>query len=70
MDTVRQGDTGPDVSRLQELLKSLGVYQGRADGSFGPKTRAYVMQFQQAEGLTADGVAGPKTWRKRIPPPI
>ncbi len=32
------------------------------DGDFGPQTEAAVMQFQEYEGLTVDGLVGPETW--------
>ncbi len=55
--TIREGMTGGEVRYLQSLLPGCKV-----DGSFGPKTRAFVVMFQSAAGLTADGVVGPKTW--------
>jgi peptidoglycan hydrolase-like protein with peptidoglycan-binding domain len=61
--TIKLGDTGDDVKRLQRALarqKLLG-YQG-VDGVFGPQTEASVKSFQQSQGLVADGVVGPTTW--------
>ena len=39
------------------------VLQGswEIDGHYGPYTELAVKQFQQARGLVADGVAGPRT---------
>ena len=33
-----------------------------ADGIFGAKSKAAVIEYQQAHGLTADGIVGRKTW--------
>jgi serralysin len=60
--TLKNGSKGPDVVRLQELLKGKGLDLGTIDGKFGPKTEAAVKQYQGAKGLTVDGVVGPKTW--------
>jgi Transglycosylase-like domain/Putative peptidoglycan binding domain len=43
---------------VRALQKKLGV---KADGVYGPKTRAAVKRFQRANGLAVDGVAGPQT---------
>lgn len=59
--TLRQGMKGNDVKDLQTYLNSHGYNCGTPDGSFGAKTKAAVILFQKAKGLTADGVVGPKT---------
>ncbi len=51
------------MKTLQQKLKAKGINVG-VDGQFGPKTKAAVIAFQRANGLTADGVVGPKTWAK------
>ena len=43
------------------MLKTLGYYTGNLTGNFGELTRAAVIAFQKANGLTADGIAGSKT---------
>jgi Clostripain family/Putative peptidoglycan binding domain len=60
--TLRLGSRGAEVRRLQELLRDRG-YRVRADGYFGGATYGAVLNVQQREGLPADGVAGPGTWR-------
>lgn len=59
--TLRRGDSGDAVKALQEGLICYGALTGKADGSFGPGTEKAVMAAQEAEGLTADGVAWPQT---------
>jgi len=59
--TLKPGDTGAEVTTLQKALAALGYSPGKADGSYGPGTKTAVSDFQTAQGLTADGVVGPKT---------
>ena len=55
---LRVGSRGSTVKAMQE---DLGV---DADGRFGPGTKKAVMEFQSANGLVADGMAGPATLAK------
>jgi len=49
------------VAAVQCLLRARGFYKGRIDGVYGAKTIAAVKAFQHANGLKADGIAGPQT---------
>lgn len=60
--TLKRGDEGAAVARLQDLLRAHGHDPGRSDGKFGPRTEACVKAFQLATGLPVDGVVGPATW--------
>jgi peptidoglycan hydrolase-like protein with peptidoglycan-binding domain len=60
---MRYGDKGWDVAALQFLLQRAGHGPGRADGLFGPLTRAAVVRAQEAAGVGVDGLAGPITIR-------
>ncbi|PZR14524.1 MAG: peptidase [Archangium gephyra] len=68
--TLRQGSSGAAVTSLQNKLRAKG-YNIAVDGQFGPATKNAVIAFQRANGLSADGVVGPKTWTKlnAAPPP-
>ncbi len=63
-DAIRRGAKGPTVVEAQGLLMcaGYGLPKHGADGSFGAETESAVRAFQQAHGLTADGIVGPKTW--------
>jgi peptidoglycan hydrolase-like protein with peptidoglycan-binding domain len=56
------GSQGKAVADLQQALADRGFDVGEVDGIFGPLTEAGVRAFQEAQGLTADGVVGPATW--------
>jgi len=61
--TIKLGDTGDDVKRLQRVfarMKTLGPDD--VTGIFGPQTEQAVKDFQQSNGLVVDGVVGPITW--------
>ncbi len=60
---MRFGDRGWDVAALQFLLQRAGHGPGRADGLFGPLTKAAVTRAQGAAGIAVDGLAGPATIR-------
>ena len=62
--TLREGDQGEAVYILQARLFELGYYTGRIDGRFSEETTMAVTQFQMANGLTADGIAGKGTQSK------
>ncbi len=60
--TVRYGDRGTFVELLQLGLNRAGFLQASPDGIFGTNTVNAVKNFQRANSLNADGVAGPRTW--------
>ena len=59
--SIGYGARGDDVKKIQQRLKSWGYYSGAVDGIFGSGTLAAVKSFQRKNGLTADGIVGPKT---------
>lgn len=61
MKTLRLGDRGKEVERLQRKLAQKGFSPGDIDGFFGLGTDAAVRAFQASEGLLVDGIAGPRT---------
>lgn len=52
---ITLGSKGEEVKKLQEFL---GIY---ADGIFGTETFNALKNWQKDNGLTPDGIAGPKT---------
>lgn len=59
--TLRYGDSGKDVKKMQLALNELGFSTGGSDGKFGPATEKAVRQFQKKYKLKVDGVAGNQT---------
>lgn len=66
LTTLRKGSQGSEVRWLQVLLNQhRASYSSlKEDGSFGPRTLAAVVAFQQTSSLSADGVVGLETWSK------
>jgi hypothetical protein len=58
---LRKGDKNDFVKQLQQKL---GLDAGAGAGTFGPKTEEALKTWQKANGLTADGIAGPATLAK------
>ncbi len=58
---LQNGSTGAAVLNLQQRLTELDYAPGPIDGIYGPRTEGAVAAFQQAAGLTADGLAGDRT---------
>jgi N-acetylmuramoyl-L-alanine amidase len=66
MSTVRvfrRGDTGPEVVHIRAILTRLGMLPSGAAGDFDDDCDHAVRAFQQARGLSADGLVGPDTLR-------
>ena len=59
--TIRKGSRGPLVAEVQEKLDI-----NPADGIFGAGTEKIVKHWQSTNGLTADGIVGPKTLGKLL----
>lgn len=60
--TLREGDTGSAVVALQKRLNSMHYYPGPDNGKFTNDVIEAVWAFQEVQGLSVDGVVGPKTW--------
>ena len=61
---IKLGSSGTAVRNMQTKLDALGYYYGEITGNVGEKTEAAIKAFQKANGLTADGIAGPQTIAK------
>ena len=58
---LKMGMTGEAVQAMQSRLIVLGYLTGSADGIFGTQTARALSNFQRANKLSPDGVAGPQT---------
>lgn len=63
--TLRPGDRGWRVGRLQRLLSARG-FEPESDGHFGGETLGAVLQLQVSEGLSVNGIVDGLTWRALV----
>jgi len=63
MKTLQKGDVSEEVKQWQMFLQSAGYKIPNVDGAFGPTTERETLKFQIKNGLKADGIVGPKTWK-------
>ncbi len=56
--TWSNGSSGEEVEKIQTRLQELGFYNGPIDGEFGDATEQAYRAFQEAAGVTVDGIAG------------
>lgn len=61
IETTQAALSASQVKTVQTKLKRWGYYTGSVDGIYGSKTKAAVKSFQKKNGLTVDGIVGPKT---------
>lgn len=61
---LKSGSLGDDVTWLQMTLRAMGYFEGTVTGYYSTMTVSAVKKFQNANGLTVDGVLGEKTYNK------
>ncbi|WP_313758096.1 cell wall hydrolase [Tissierella sp.] len=59
--TLKFGNKGNVVSKLQQALKNHGYYRISIDGIYGKSTEKAVINFQKDNKLVIDGIAGKQT---------
>ena len=64
---LQKGSKGSEVKTLQRILKALGYKDKNGktlsiDGDFGGKTDFALRCYQQAKGLSVDGICGKNSW--------
>jgi 3D (Asp-Asp-Asp) domain-containing protein/peptidoglycan hydrolase-like protein with peptidoglycan-binding domain len=67
---LKQGSHGKIVKDLQGQLRDLNYYNGNIDGIYGSVTEKAVKNFQQANHIAVDGIAGPVTFAALIHNPV
>ncbi len=69
---ISRGSKGDGVRQVQQALRDMGFYVGSSvDGSFGPRTRVALMNFQDSQKLPRTGVLDQATMTRlnRVAPP-
>lgn len=64
--TLKQGDKGKDVIKLQERLKELVYFDGEETGVYDKATTNSVKEFQKDAGLVQSGKADEETQNKLL----
>ena len=59
--TLKSGDSGDAVTRLQERLADLGYFYVNPTGNYLDVTVQCVKDFQLLNGMAATGIADPET---------
>ncbi len=58
------------VTRVQEALKTAGLYQGEISGKLDEETMQALGEFQKQNGLGVTGIPTPKTRALLLKPPV
>lgn len=61
--TLRSGMNHSDVKELQQVLKQKGYFKQNTTTYFGSVTKQALINFQKANSLAADGIAGTATFK-------
>jgi peptidoglycan hydrolase-like protein with peptidoglycan-binding domain len=67
---LNYGDSGPDVLVLQRRLHALHYWTGPASNDYGWNLLHAVTVFEKVQGITPDGQAGVKVWRRLAHPKV
>ncbi|HEX4817005.1 MAG TPA: N-acetylmuramoyl-L-alanine amidase [Nonomuraea sp.] len=60
---------GEDVRTWQRQMRTRS-WQLAVDGAYGPESQEVCRRFQRQQGIAADGIVGPMTWRLTWEAPI
>jgi peptidoglycan hydrolase-like protein with peptidoglycan-binding domain len=58
------------LARAQEVLKTLGLFEGKVDGFYGPQTAQGIRAFELRNGLAPKGALTPQIIQKIINSPV
>lgn len=63
MQPLKYGSRGPEVTKLQQMLKDAGFFPKSQSTTeyFGPITEKALREYQASKGLTVDGIFGPQS---------
>lgn len=63
---MKKGSRGTRVGTVQKFLNIYNGTDSKVDNDFGGTTENQIKAFQKSEGISADGQAGPGTYKKMI----